>query len=46
MSQIVTPENFNYNWFRKIKYLPRPVGNQAGRYKMAYKNIITAFDIE
>ena len=46
MNQIVTPEEFPFVWFRKIKFLPRPVGNHGGHYKMAYKNIITAFDIE
>ena len=46
MSQIVTPSEFPFDWFRKIKFLPRPVGNHAGHYKMAYKNIVTAFDIE
>ena len=46
MNQIVTPSTFPFVWFRKIKFLPRPVGNHAGHYKMAYKNIVTAFDIE
>ena len=46
MNQIVTPAEFPFVWFRKIKFLPRPVGNHAGHYKMAYKNIVTAFDIE
>lgn len=46
MNQIVTPEEFPFDWFRKIKFAPRPVGNHGGNYKMAYKNIVTAFDIE
>lgn len=46
MNQIVTPEEFPFDWFRKIKFSPRPVGNHGGNYKMAYKNIVTAFDIE
>lgn len=46
MNQIVTPAEFPFDWFRKIKFLPRPVGNHGGNYKMAYKNIVTAFDIE
>lgn len=45
-NQVVTPDAFPFDWFHKIKMLPRPVGNHAGRYKMAYKNIVTAFDIE
>ena len=46
MNQIVTPEEFPFDWFRKIKFSPRPVGNHGGQYKMAYKSIVTAFDIE
>ena len=46
MSQIITPDEFPIKWFKGIKFLPRPVGNHGGHYKMAYKNIITAFDIE
>lgn len=46
MSQIITPDEFPMKWFSRIKFLPRPVGNHGGHYKMAYKNIITAFDIE
>lgn len=46
MNQIVTPDEFNFAWFRSIKYATRPVGNHGGAYKMVYKDIITAFDIE
>ena len=46
MNQIVTPKEFNFAWFRSIRYASRPVGNHGGAYKMVYKDIITAFDIE
>ena len=46
MNQIITPSEFPFDWFKKIKFAPRPVGNHGGQYKMVYKNIVTAFDIE
>ena len=46
MSARVTPEDFDFEWFSKIKALPRKVGNQGNRKKVKYLDIITAFDIE
>lgn len=45
MSERVTPYEFDFKWFNKIKVQTRKVGNPSGR-KCGYKDIITAFDIE
>ena len=46
MSQIVTPENFPFEWFRKIKIQKRRKGNPGTKSCVKYLDIVTAFDIE
>ena len=46
MSQIVTPENFPFEWFRKIKIQKRRKGNPGTKSRVKYLDIVTAFDIE
>lgn len=43
---IITPQEFPWQWFEKIPYQHRKRGNLGTKTRVAYKNIITAFDIE
>lgn len=46
MSEIIRPEEFNFQWFSKIKAEPRKSANIGTRQGRRYLNITTAFDIE
>ena len=46
MSEIITPEQFPFEWFGKIKPLARRKGNPGTKERAKYLNIISAFDIE
>lgn len=46
MSERITPEQFNYEWFKEIKVQKRSAGNPGSRRKVKYLDIISAFDIE
>lgn len=46
MSKIVTIDTFDYKWLGNLKKQKRKQGNQGGRNKRNYLDIITAFDIE
>lgn len=43
---IYTAENYNYTRVKNTKFQPKPRGNQSGRDKLYYKDLICAFDIE
>lgn len=43
---IIHPEQFDFEWFSKIKAQKRGSGNPGTKSKTRYKDIITAFDIE
>lgn len=46
MSQIVSPANFPFEWFRKMKIQKRRKGNPGTKSRAKYLDIVTAFDIE
>ena len=46
MSKRVSPYEFDFEWFNKIKMQTRKAGNPGTKKKVKYKDIITAFDIE
>lgn len=46
MNKIIHPQEFDFEWFSKIKIQKRSKGNQGSKQKISYKDIITAFDIE
>lgn len=46
MSEIIRPEEFNFQWFSRIKPEPRKSANIGTRQGRRYLNITTAFDIE
>ena len=46
MSQIVSPDNFPFEWFRKMKIQKRRKGNPGTKSRAKYLDIVTAFDIE
>ena len=46
MSQIVSPGDFPFEWFRKIKIQKRRKGNPVTKSRVKYLDIVTAFDIE
>lgn len=46
MSERITPDQFNYEWYKGIKVQKRSVGNPGTRRKVKYLDLITAFDIE
>lgn len=43
---VISPEQFPFLEFSAIEPQKRSVGNQAGKSKILYKDLITAFDIE
>ena len=43
---IYTAENYNYARVKNTQFQPKPRGNQSGRDKLYYKDLICAFDIE
>lgn len=43
---IYSVENFDYGKIKNTKFQPKPRGNQAGRDKLYYKDLVCAFDIE
>ena len=43
---IYSVENYNYIKIKNAKFQPKPRGNQKGRDKLYYKDLICAFDIE
>ena len=43
---IYSVENYNYTKIKNVKFQPKPRGNQKGRDKLYYKDLICAFDIE
>ena len=43
---IYTAENYDFNRIKNTKFQPKPRGNQSGRDKLYYKDLICAFDIE
>lgn len=43
---IITPEEFNFKEFKKVKSQKRCSGNPGTMKKTRYKDIVTAFDIE
>lgn len=43
---IISVEDFNEWWFKRIPIQKKKVGNPATKQKKKYKDIITAFDIE
>lgn len=43
---VITPSQFPFIEFAAIPNQKRTIGNPSGKGKIAYKNIITAFDIE
>lgn len=46
MNRVISLGEFDFAWFRKIKWAAKPVGRHGSHYRLTYKNIITAFDIE
>ena len=46
MSQTVSPDDFPFEWFRKIKIQRRRKGNPGTKSRVKYLDIVTAFDIE
>lgn len=42
----ITADKFDYEWFKSIPVQTRPRGNNGGKNKTAYKDVIAAFDIE
>ena len=46
MSQIITPDEFPFDWFCKIKIQRRRKGNPGTKSRVKYLDIVTAFDIE
>lgn len=46
MNKRVTIDTFPFDWFARRKIQARKQGNQGGKGKMDYLDIITAFDIE
>jgi hypothetical protein len=46
MADHITPEQFDYKWFKTLQVQKRNVGNPGSRSKIKYLDIITAFDIE
>jgi hypothetical protein len=43
---IITPQEFNFDEFSKIRYINRHAGNQGTSVREKYLDIVTAFDIE
>ena len=43
---VITPNEFNHEWFKGIEQQKRKKGNPGSREKIRYKNILSAFDIE
>ena len=46
MSKIISPEEFDFEWFSRIRPEPRKSANIGTRQGRRYLNITTAFDIE
>jgi hypothetical protein len=46
LTPIIAPQEFDFSLIKALKNQTRPRGNQGGKNKSKYKNIITAFDIE
>ena len=46
MTELIAPEQFNFEWLKSIKVQTRSAGNPGTKKKAKYKDIITAFDIE
>ena len=43
---IIDVRSFDYSIIKNTAIQPRPKGNQGGRKKIYYKNLVCAFDIE
>ena len=46
MSKRISPQEFDFKWYSKIKVQKRKRGNPSSRRKIKYLDIVTAFDIE
>ena len=43
---VISPSEFDFNWFRSLPFQKRKRGNQGTRRRHAYKDLVTSFDIE
>ena len=44
--ELIPVEKFDYSYFDKIAYAKRPRGNNSGRTRNTYADVVCAFDIE